>query len=88
MHRVGEVGQSGARKKESDGCNDQTKFSGFSLSISAKDEADADRIFNALSSGGQVTMPLTKTFWSPRFGMLTDKFGVSWMVIVPGEMQK
>ena len=48
----------------------------------AKDEADADRLFSALSSGGKVTLPLTKTFFSPRFGMLADKFGVNWMIIV------
>ena len=45
------------------------------------DEADADRVFNALSEGGQVRMPLDKTFWSPRFGMVQDKFGVGWMVV-------
>ena len=48
-------------------------------------EADADRIFAALSEGGKVDMPLDKTFWSPRFGMLTDKFGVAWMVSVESE---
>ena len=52
------------------------------LSLNAKDEADADRMFNALSDGGQVQMPLGKTFFSPRFGMVADKFGVGWMVIV------
>ena len=57
-------------------------FKGFALSLDAKDEADADRLFNALSSGGKVTLPLTKTFFSPRFGMLADKFGVNWMIIV------
>jgi PhnB protein len=44
------------------------------------DEAEADRLFAALAGGGQVQMPLTKTFWSPRFGMLSDRFGVGWMV--------
>ncbi len=48
-------------------------------------EAEADRVFALLADGGQVQMPLTKTFWSPRFGMLTDRFGVGWMVIVPAE---
>jgi PhnB protein len=57
-------------------------FKGFSLSLSAASDADAERYFNALSDGGQVTMPLTKTFFSSRFGMLTDRFGVGWMVIV------
>jgi PhnB protein len=68
----------------SDGRNSgQPKFEGFALTISAKDEADADKKFAALVEGGQVTMPLSKTFFSPRFGMLADKFGVHWMVIVP-----
>lgn len=55
-------------------------FKGFSLSISAPSEADARRQFDALADGGKVDMPLGKTFWSPCFGMLTDRFGVSWMV--------
>jgi PhnB protein len=63
------------------------EFKGFSLSVDAKNEAEADRIFSALGAGGQVQMPLTKTFFSPRFGMVADRFGVSWMVIVPGEIK-
>jgi PhnB protein len=66
----------------SDGCSDGSTFSGFSLAISVPNEAEADRIFNALAAQGQVQMPLTKTFWSPRFGMLTDRFGIGWMVSV------
>jgi PhnB protein len=66
----------------SDGCNPSAKFEGFSLSISVANEAEADKVFAALSEGGKVTMPLEKTFWSPRFGMLEDRFGVSWMVNV------
>ncbi|MEX0655075.1 MAG: VOC family protein [Phycisphaeraceae bacterium] len=58
---------------------------GFSLSLTAADEAEADRLFNALSDGGQVQMPLEKTFFSPRFGMVADRFGVSWMVVVVPE---
>jgi PhnB protein len=61
-------------------------FEGFSLSLSVPTERDADRSFQALADGGQVKMPLTKTFWSPRFGMLTDRFGVGWMVSVPGHL--
>jgi PhnB protein len=57
-------------------------FQGFSLSITAPDLAAAERVFAALSNGGQVQMPLGKTFFSPAFGMLADRFGVSWMVIV------
>jgi PhnB protein len=57
-----------------------TDFKGFSLSISVNKEADADRVFAALADGGRVEMPLGKTFWAPKFGMLVDKFGVGWMV--------
>jgi len=67
----------------SDGqCAGQAKFQGVSLSLSAPDAAAADRVFGALAEGGQVQMPMTKTFFSPRFGMVADRFGVSWMVIV------
>jgi PhnB protein len=67
----------------SDGrCTGEMSFAGFSLSLTAKDMADADRFFAALSDGGQVQMPLDKTFFSPRFGMVADRFGVSWMVYV------
>jgi PhnB protein len=57
-------------------------FQGFSLSLTAADEAEAERRFASLADGGQVQMPLTKTFFSPRFGMVADRFGVSWMVYV------
>lgn len=68
----------------SDDCmNPNTKFQGFSLSITAKDTAEADRAFAALADGGQVHCPLTKTFFSPYFGMVADRFGVNWMVIIP-----
>ena len=59
-------------------------FSGFMLSVSANDIAQATRFFNALAEEGQVKMPLAKTFWSPCFGMVEDKFGVGWMVSIPG----
>lgn len=68
----------------SDGCEEGSQFNGFSLSIAVATEAEADHFFNALADGGQVQMPLTKTFWSPRFGMLTDRFGIAWMVNVVG----
>jgi PhnB protein len=58
------------------------EFKGFSLSVDVPSEAEADRLFTALGKGGQVQMPLAKTFFSPRFGMVADRFGVSWMVIV------
>ena len=69
----------------SDGCNSGTEFKGFSLTLNVANEAEADRKFAALSDRGKVTMPLGKTFFSPRFGMLVDRFGVSWMVIIPAE---
>ncbi|MCC6676031.1 MAG: VOC family protein [Phycisphaerales bacterium] len=81
MHSSFKVG--GSTVMASDGCGPGSKFEGFSLSLSVATEAEADKAFNALAAGGKVTMPLGKTFWSPRFGMLTDKFGVAWMVIVP-----
>lgn len=67
----------------SDGfCSGQPRFNGFSLSLDAPDAATADRLFAALADSGKIDMPLMKTFFSPRFGMLTDRFGVQWMVIV------
>jgi PhnB protein len=67
----------------SDGrCEGRPNFQGFSLSLTAPTEADADRLFAALADGGQVQMPLAKTFFSPRFGMVADHFGVSWMILV------
>jgi PhnB protein len=69
----------------SDGrCDGKPVFNGFSLSLDAANEAEAERLFNALAAGGTVQMPLAKTFWSPKFGMLTDRFGVGWMVSVAG----
>jgi len=73
--RIGETTLMG-----SDGCEPMQRFEGFSLSLTVPTAAEADRVFAALSKGGQVTMPLTKTFWSPRFGMLTDRFGLGWMI--------
>ena len=81
MHASVTIGES--RVMMSDGHNTGApKFEGFALSVNAKDEADARRMFDALANGGQVTMPLTKTFFSPCFGMVADKFGVHWMIIV------
>jgi PhnB protein len=68
----------------SDGrCLEDRKFQNFSLSLTVADEAEADRLFAALAPGGQVQMPMTKTFFSPRFGILVDRFGVSWMIYLP-----
>ncbi|MGQ0446538.1 MAG: VOC family protein [Beijerinckiaceae bacterium] len=67
----------------SDGeCKGQPGFQGFSLSLTAASDAEAERLFASLAEGGQVRMPLAKTFFSSRFGMLADRFGVSWMIVV------
>ncbi len=83
MHSSFRVG--GSTVMASDGCNDQSKFEGFGLSLKVATEAEANRAFAALADGGQVKLPLAKTFWSPCFGMVTDRFGVDWLVIVPGQ---
>jgi PhnB protein len=73
----------GATVLMSDGnCAGKPSFQGFSLSLTAPNEAEANRLFNNLAEGGQVQMPLEKTFFSPRFGMVADRFGVSWMIYV------
>ena len=67
----------------SDGrCMGKPSFQGFALTITADNDADAKRMFNALGDGGQVQMPLEKTFFASLFGMVADKFGVSWMIVV------
>jgi PhnB protein len=73
----------------SDGCSaDKAKFEGFALSLAMHSEAEADKAFAALAEGGQVQMPLTKTFWSPRFGMVMDRFGIGWMVsVIPADQK-
>lgn len=75
----------GMRLMVSDGCDDKSKFDGFRLALSLDSEAEAHQTFHALSEGGSVQMALCKTFWSPCYGMVTDKFGLGWMVMVPGE---
>ena len=68
----------------SDGCDDKSKFDGFRLALTVPTEADAKRSFDALAAGGSVQMPLAKTFWSPCYGMVTDRFDVGWMVMTAG----
>ncbi|MEZ6134260.1 MAG: VOC family protein [Pirellulaceae bacterium] len=68
----------------SDGCDDKARFNGFRLALAVSTESAADSAFNALAVGGKIDMLLMKTFWSPRYGMVTDKFGIGWMVMVPG----
>ena len=60
----------------------KTEFKGVSLTLNPTTEAECERLFNALAEGGQVTQPLVETFFSPRFGMVADRFGVPWMVVV------
>ena len=80
MHACVKIGD--AELMASDGmCTGNPIFGGFSLSYTAKDEADAKRRFNALAAGGKVGMPLGETFFAKAFGMCTDKFGVGWMVM-------
>ena len=71
----------------SDGCDDKSTFDGFRLALSIPSEEVCTRVFDSLATGGKVDMPLAKTFWSPLYGIVTDKFGVGWMVMVPGEPQ-
>lgn len=67
----------------SDGrCTGQPKFDGFGLALTVRDDHEAKRLFSSLADGGQVQMPLAKTFFSSNFGMVTDRFGVAWMVMV------
>jgi PhnB protein len=81
MHASFRVGET--MLMASDGrCEGEPRFEGFSLSIDVPDEAKAESVFNALADGGKITMPLEKTFWAPKFGMLEDRFGVGWMLSV------
>ncbi len=80
MHATFTIG--GHTLMASDGCDGNTPFSGFSLALSLPTIEETERVFNALAEGGSVQMPLTKTFWSPNFGMLTDRFGLEWKVSV------
>ncbi|HWA86976.1 MAG TPA: VOC family protein [Opitutus sp.] len=80
MHASFKVGET--RLMASDGNETGAKFDGFSLSVALPTEAEAERVFAKLAEGGKVTMPLAKTFWSPKFGMVTDRFGIGWMVTV------
>ena len=84
MHSSFLIGEQ--RIMASDGCDDKSKFDGFRLALSVATEAEAHKVFNALADGGTVDMPLGKTFWSPCYGMVTDRFQLGWMVMVPGEM--
>ena len=85
MHGRLRIGETSVLMSDGD-CRGQGSFQGFSLSVTAANPAEAERVFAALSDGGQVQMPLGKTFFAIAFGMLVDRFGVMWMVIVPAPM--
>jgi PhnB protein len=81
MHASLRIGETMVMASDGE-CKGKPSFQGFALSVTAANDAEAERLFAALGDGGQVQMPLTKTFFSSRFGMVADRFGVSWMVIV------
>ncbi len=83
MHAEFNVGD--ARMFASDGCAEDEKPGGFSIALTLPQEDDARRVFAALADGGNVVMPLEPTFWSPLFGQVTDRFGIGWMIMLPGD---
>jgi PhnB protein len=83
MHTTIRIGE--AVFMASDGCDDRVKFEGFRMSLELETEDEVQRAFGALAEGGQVDMPPVKTFWSKCFGMVTDRFGLGWMLMVPPE---
>lgn len=82
MHASMRIGDSQVMVSDGD-ARGRPEFKGFSLSLTVADADEAQRRFAALGEGGQVVVPLGKTFFSPGFGMLVDRFGVHWMVLVP-----
>jgi PhnB protein len=86
MHATLRIGDSIVMASDGQCTGSGPKFEGFNLSFTAPDEAEANRVFHALTQGGKVDMPIGQTFWSPCFGMVTDRFGLGWMVTVPMEM--
>jgi PhnB protein len=84
MHCSFRIGE--ATVMASDGmCGGKPGFQGISLALTAPDIPEAERLFNAVADGGQVQQPLIETFFSPRFGVVADRFGVSWMIVVATE---
>ena len=81
MHMALKIGSSTILGSDGN-CSGKPNFQGVSLSLTVRDEAEANKVFAALAEGGQVHMPLTRTFFSPSFGMLADRFGLGWMVYV------
>ena len=72
----------------SDGCNDDSGFKGFSLSLTLPSVIEVENAFSALAEGGKINMALAKFFWSPLYGMLTDRFGISWMLSIADNSQQ
>lgn len=85
MHAAFKVGESALMADDGMGAPGKAEFKGITLALSAATDADTRRLFDALSEGGSVQMPLTKTFWTSAFGMLTDRFGVPWMVMTESD---
>jgi len=85
MHAELRIGGTALFASDGDCSQAGPRFEGVSMALSVKSEAEADRVFAALSEGGQVRMPLGPTFWSPRFGMCADRFGLGWMVMVSAQ---
>jgi PhnB protein len=85
MHATLRIGESIVMASDGQCAGAAPKFEGFNLSFTAPNETEANRVFSAFAQGGKVDMPIGKTFWSPCFGMVTDKFGLGWMVTVPME---
>jgi len=83
MHATLRIGQSMLMMSDGGCVTNNSTFSGFSLSLTADDAPGAQRWFDALAKDGKVMMPFQKTFWSPGFGMVTDRFGVPWMLTAP-----
>jgi PhnB protein len=80
MHAAFKIGETTLMADDGMGTK-KAEFKGITLALSAASDADTQRLFDALGDGGSVQMPLTKTFWTSSFGMLTDPFGVPWMVM-------
>ena len=85
MHMALRIGESLVMGSDGN-CTGKASYGGFSLAHTVASEADAQRVFKQLAEGGRVDMPLARTFFSPQFGMLTDRFGIGWMVLVDTPM--
>jgi PhnB protein len=81
MHASFRIGDTTVMASDGE-CRGKPNFQGMALSLTVASDAEAERLFAALGDGGEVKMPMSKTFFSSRFGMVADRFGVSWMVIV------